>query len=127
MKGLPDLRSTALEYNRASCPGNRSKSLDLDDPMHSSTAYPNLSNLEAGGEVDVDREEYGQEGDQTEVTPEEAAVAMRLCFMEWHEVSLSPFTNPFTGDPCVLLSQSDATGRAETEAVLTRLNEVRGL
>ena len=123
IKGLSELRSTTLEYNRTSRPGGlvSSKSQDLGDSkclvVPASARSDPAAGDGTGGEGDA-------EWDQTEVTPDEAAAAMRFWGVEWHEVSLSPFTNPFTGEPCVLLSQSDATGRAETEAILTRLNEV---
>ena len=43
----------------------------------------------------------------------------------WHEVTVAPYTDPTTGLPALIITQSDATGRAETEAALSRLNEVR--
>ena len=45
----------------------------------------------------------------------------------WHEVTVAPYIDPTTGHASLLITQSDATGRAETEAALSRLNEVGGL
>ena len=43
----------------------------------------------------------------------------------WHEVTVQPYIYPSSGEPALMITQYDATGRAETESVLTRLNEVR--
>ena len=42
----------------------------------------------------------------------------------WHEVTVQPYTYPSSGEPALMITQYDATGRAETESVLTKLNEV---
>ena len=44
----------------------------------------------------------------------------------WHEVTVAPYTDPKSGHPSLLITQSDVTGRAETEAALSQLNEVGG-
>ena len=43
---------------------------------------------------------------------------------EWREVTIKPFTDPITGDPALLVSETDATERVRTEAGLSGLNEV---
>ena len=43
----------------------------------------------------------------------------------WHEVTVEPYVDPITGGVAMLVTQSDATARMETEAALARMNEVR--
>ena len=43
----------------------------------------------------------------------------------WHEVAVEPYLDPVTGGVALLVTQSDATARMETEAALARMNEVR--
>ena len=42
----------------------------------------------------------------------------------WHEVTVQPFVDPTTGEAALLLTQSDATGRAKTEETLSKMVEV---
>ena len=42
----------------------------------------------------------------------------------WHEVTVAPYVDPASGHPSLIITQSDVTGRAETEAALSQLNEV---
>ena len=45
----------------------------------------------------------------------------------WHEVTVQPFIDPTTGEAALLITQSDATGRAKTEKTLSKMVEVRAL
>lgn len=45
----------------------------------------------------------------------------------WREVSFAPCVDPSTGFTAILITEADATGRAETEAALMKLNEVGGI
>ena len=42
----------------------------------------------------------------------------------WHEVTVQPFIDPNTGEAALLVTQSDATGRAKTEETLSKMVEV---
>ena len=42
----------------------------------------------------------------------------------WHEVTVQPFIDPTTGEAALLVTQSDATGRAKTEETLSKMVEV---
>ena len=42
----------------------------------------------------------------------------------WHEVTVQPFIDPSTGEAALLVTQSDATGRAKTEETLSKMVEV---
>ena len=44
----------------------------------------------------------------------------------WHEVTVQPYTDPATGDPALMVTQSEATSRVQAEGALSRLNEVSG-
>ena len=43
----------------------------------------------------------------------------------WHEVTIQPYVDPSTGEQTLLVTQCDATRRAETEGILSQMNEVR--
>ena len=43
----------------------------------------------------------------------------------WHEVTVQPYTDPATGGPALMVTQSEATSRVQAEGALSRLNEVR--
>ena len=117
--------SGALKQTAYSQPGSGSRAPQIrSSPQHDldlgSLGIPTSA---SGGNRSL--EAFNEGGDEGgEDTDEEGHGAYRGLDV-WHEVTIQPYIDPATGDLDILITQSDATGRAETEAALSRLNEVR--